>query len=1086
MDTSRLMQGLKRLPCTRETGIRWTRSKKLMNGNPISAGDEFEFSRTLVQVECLDEPASADAAEAEVSHENSTISKDVTRGTVVKPVGGPTNGVNQAESSIEEPKFKIKPLARHVVPRKKVGASYVTKDSSILDRQDNFSSVVQATDSNPGPQTDAHISSLESHTIKTISTLARSKFIVPKRTSGAVVNANNSKPTVDFFFFSSEAVFRSSQGYGDLPIKFNSVEAYQNYHIQVLEEYIQCTLSDLYQKVKSRVTSQGEYARKYSASKATEFRLFSKGEVKVFNSGGFFSGYSKGRNIGAKDEEVSVSSKCDSVQLVLKCGFKSSDFSKDDVWILSTKQSFPLEETVILRSLYHGASGGKIHGHALTKRDSQTLPKLLRQFSSTEPVVLRGINIGTELTMMDNLRQLHAPSPLIDYLIDPTKSPCYEASDSEIGSDEEDESDMFKLIRNMSPEDLDGFSRFVQDLVLKMKTKHSLNVDQEKSLSDFATQFFSPAKPTLLIHGVFGSGKSHLIAVMILFVTQLATYFGKDLQPPKVLVASMTNTAVDNILQLLLKKGFDSFVRVGSLKRIQRSILPYSVQTKSKVEDDIRELRSLLDEDLSDSEVQLIDATIQRFQSADPKQSAGAILQRAPVVGATCLASCFPCLEELTFSVVILDEVSQLTEQMSMLPILKFRARSVVLVGDPLQLPPTIPSADQNLPLQKKLKFTLFDRLMKASVTPVMLKTQYRCHPCISNISNKLFYDSKLNDGIAPTDRMPCLEGLPTLCFINVASGKEKRQIGKQSFHNEDETRVISDLIQGLFQSNIPLSEIGVISMYKLQVEKLEHELASRSLASLKKRQGVRISTVDAFQGAEMEVMIVSCVRSNFSATQFFNSQHRINVALTRGRRHLFLVGNAELLKKYSFWRDIIDKHCKAIPNAYMGSDEFLSLLNVCPSAPKPSSPTKRRNVAPKTKLTGLSAPFRPPKKSKPSSSNEPGRPKKEHSPLLIDDATCPSPDPSPPLEYKRPLVSYEASTEPIDPKLSERILDDSFEDFLMTFNPIQRTVDEEIWDQEGCFTSQSSLQYENMEVSGDLSQAEPDFSTLFQRLNDE
>lgn len=703
-----------------------------------------------------------------------------------------------------------------------------------------------------------------------------------------------------------------------------------------------------------------------------------------------------------------------------------------------------------------------------------------------EPVALRGSNVGAELLMLDNLRHVYTPTPLLDHLMDPTKS----TADLPSSYAPEVWGDLFGRIRSLSAEGLEAFKSHVQRLLLRLKLEHALNSDQERSLADFAAQLFSPTKPTLLIHGVFGSGKSHLIAVMILFMGQVASYFGEEVPPPKVLVASMTNTAVDNILQLLLIKGFDRFVRVGSLKRIQRSILPYSVQSKTRVEDDIRELRSMYeDSDVSDSDIQLIDSTIKRFQSNDPHYSTSAILNRTHVVGATCLASSFPCLDGIAFSVVILDEVSQLTEPMSMLPILKFHARTVVLVGDPLQLPPTIPSADHRPILQRRLRFTLFDRLLKAGVVPVMLKAQYRCHPQLSKISNNLFYHSKLSDGITSSDRPPCLEGLPTLCFVDVSGGKEQRQFGKRSLHNEDEIRVISDLIQGLFQSNVPLSDIGVIAMYKLQVEMLQHELGLRALASPKVRHGVRISTVDAFQGAEMEIMIVSCVRSSHSTSPFLNNPHRINVALTRGRRHLFLVGNAKLLRKHSIWRDIIENHCKRAPGGFMPDDEFLSLLNVCPSAPKPPEPV-RRKLASKPRLTGLSAPFRPPTKMKPKSPKD-LQPKSHNAdvPLAAEAPTFPFlPEPGWP-QSPPPSAAMEVS-----PKRSASTPNATLEKFLVTQDSSGHKFQNvsglnELYDEDlegGSSTQPLYDQPYDMDALEFSSQADPDYSVIFKRLLDE
>ncbi|XP_013917790.1 PREDICTED: protein ZGRF1 [Thamnophis sirtalis] len=144
---------------------------------------------------------------------------------------------------------------------------------------------------------------------------------------------------------------------------------------------------------------------------------------------------------------------------------------------------------------------------------------------------------------------------------------------------------------------------------------------------------------------------------------------------------------------------------------------------------------------------------------------------------------------------------------------------------------------------------------------PILLRTQYRCHPVIAALTNELFYEGILLNGISETDRSPLLDWLPTLCFYNV-NGSE---------------------------------------------------------------QTVQVSTVDAFQGAEKEIIVLSCVRTR--QVGFIDSEKRVNVALTRGKRHLLIVGNLNCLRKNKLWGSVI-QHCTGRENGLQHANQCEQQLN--------------------------------------------------------------------------------------------------------------------------------------------------------------
>ncbi|KAJ6668811.1 hypothetical protein lerEdw1_012295 [Lerista edwardsae] len=497
--------------------------------------------------------------------------------------------------------------------------------------------------------------------------------------------------------------------------------------------------------------------------------------------------------------------------------------------------------------------------------------------------------------------------------------------------------------------------------------------------------------------GVFGSGKSYLLAIVILFLVQIfetseATYHNST-RSTATLVEEERSTFHGTDLLPLLDLGFEEFIRVGSIRKIAKPVLPHSLHAGTGPENEqLKELLALMKGDLTPAEKVYVRKTIQHHKLGTNK----ARLQQVRVVGATCAACPFPCMKNLKFHIVVLDECSQMAEPSSFLPIARFDCEKLILVGDPKQLPPTIQGSESAH--GNGLEQTLFDRLclmmqrfrtpvvdapvaaigsssvlpvdsdglprdpvdrrieqavrrafdaaagsLRASVAgsmfsravflwirelladfdvpaeghePVLLRTQYRCHPAISAITNDLFYGGNLLNGISEMDRNPLVDWLPTLCFYNV-NGFE--QVGRDnSFHNMAESSFIVKLIQCLVASGIDGSMIGVIALYKSQMNQICTLLgAVHSDASQIK--AVQVSTVDAFQGAEKEIIVLSCVRTRHVG--FIDSEKRVNVALTRGKRHLLIVGNLNCLRKNKLWEKVI-QHCAGRKNGLQHVDQ--------------------------------------------------------------------------------------------------------------------------------------------------------------------
>ncbi|XP_078532856.1 5'-3' DNA helicase ZGRF1 isoform X2 [Lissotriton helveticus] len=618
-----------------------------------------------------------------------------------------------------------------------------------------------------------------------------------------------------------------------------------------------------------------------------------------------FGKFRKNMKIDSETAEISKS------KLYLKLSKKenASLYSKDDLWVVSKTLNFDPLDTFIACSAFYGPS-------AIS--EVELLP-LQGYYPSNWPanMIVHALLVGnasSELTTLRNIQEHFNPTtlPIMPYLLQMT------TNEDSIGKVQRRK--FVVPAMSLTSTHLGGLlaSEAVLGLAKETMDMFNLNMDQAAALVQIGQMMTNPrpeaegglVHPITLLHGVFGAGKSYLLAVVVLFLVQLfeksEAADGPRKTPWKLLISSSTNVAVDRVLLGLLELGFDKFIRVGSVRKIAKPILPYSLHAGSGSDNEqLKELLSLMKEDITPAEKVFVRRSIEQHKLGTNKK----LLGKVRVVGVTCAACPFPCLNNLRFPVVVLDECSQITEPASLLPIARFECEKLLLVGDPKQLPPTIQGSD--CAHEKGLEQTLFDRLCLMGHKALLLRTQYRCHPAISAIVNDLFYEGNLVDGVTAEDRHPLLDWLPTLCFYNVKGTEQIEQ--DNSFHNMEEAVFTCKLIQTLIASGIEGSMIGVITLYRSQMFKLCNLLCGAAvLCDPLQIKAVQVSTVDAFQGAEKEIIVLSCVRSR--QVGFIDSEKRMNVALTRGKRHLLIVGNVACLRKNKLWGRVIH-HCEEKEN---------------------------------------------------------------------------------------------------------------------------------------------------------------------------
>jgi senataxin len=243
------------------------------------------------------------------------------------------------------------------------------------------------------------------------------------------------------------------------------------------------------------------------------------------------------------------------------------------------------------------------------------------------------------------------------------------------------------------------------------------------------------------------------------------------------------------------------------------------------------------------------------------------------------------------FDMVVIDEAAQASE-VAVLPPLALGAARCVLVGDPQQLPATVISKAAGTLLYSR---SLFERFQQAGCPTMLLSVQYRMHPQIRDFPSRYFYQGRLTDSESvanlPDETYYKDPLLRPYLFYDVTHGRESHRGGSVSYQNIHEAQFCLQLYEHLQKSLKSLGmgriTVGIITPYKLQLKCLQQEFS----AVLKSEEGkdIYINTVDAFQGQERDVIIMSCVRASNHGVGFVADIRRMNVALTRAKRALWV-----------------------------------------------------------------------------------------------------------------------------------------------------------------------------------------------------
>jgi superfamily I DNA and/or RNA helicase len=431
-----------------------------------------------------------------------------------------------------------------------------------------------------------------------------------------------------------------------------------------------------------------------------------------------------------------------------------------------------------------------------------------------------------------------------------------------------------------------------------------------------AVQQALSAKDVAIIHGPPGTGKT---------TTLIAAIQETLLHEHQVLVCAPSNTAVDLLTLRCLEAGL-SALRLGNPARVDEALLRHTLDGSIPHHADYPALRELRkdSEQLRKQAQKLRDRSgrgekryhdlqreireLSRLAQQLEDYITHQLLNRTQVIATTLTGAASSLLGNKRFHTVFMDEAGQALAPASWIPIL--RAGRVIMAGDHCQLPPTVKSMDAE---KQGLGRTLFEEVIERKAVAVMLEQQYRMNEQIMRFSGEKFYHGKLFADPEVAGRV-LGPGFPPLEWVDTSGCgfEEQRNSETLSLSNPDEAQLLLRHLALLFnqiEAEAPQwleqgLSIGILSPYKDQVQTLSAQFQASPLLSAFAAR-VTINTVDGFQGQERDVMYISLVRSNTRGEiGFLQDIRRMNVALTRARRKLVVVGDGSTLSNHPFYRD--------------------------------------------------------------------------------------------------------------------------------------------------------------------------------------
>ncbi|WOL09489.1 DNA-binding protein SMUBP-2 [Canna indica] len=445
-------------------------------------------------------------------------------------------------------------------------------------------------------------------------------------------------------------------------------------------------------------------------------------------------------------------------------------------------------------------------------------------------------------------------------------------------------------------------------------------------------------RPILVLQGPPGTGKTGLLKELINLAVQ---------QGERVLVTAPTNAAVDNMVEKLSNIGLN-IVRVGNPARISKTVASKSLgeivndklasfkkEFERKKSDLRKDLRLCLNDDSLAAGIRQLLKQLGKNLKKKEKDTIKDVLSSAEVVLATNTGAADPLIRRLgAFDLVIIDEAGQAIEPSCWIPVLQ--GKRCILAGDQCQLAPVILSRKA---MEGGLGISLMERAsnLHEGMLTTKLTVQYRMHHAIASWASREMYDGLLQSSPSvsshllvdsPFVKITWITQCPLLLLdtrmpygsLYIGCEEHLDPAGSGSFYNEGEADIVVQHIFSLIYSGISSSAIAVQSPYIAQVQLLRDRLAKYPEAS-----GVEVATIDSFQGREADAVIISMVRSNtLGAVGFLGDSRRMNVAITRARKHVAVVCDSSTICHNTFLARLLRhiRHFGRVKHADPGSFE--------------------------------------------------------------------------------------------------------------------------------------------------------------------
>jgi superfamily I DNA and/or RNA helicase len=425
------------------------------------------------------------------------------------------------------------------------------------------------------------------------------------------------------------------------------------------------------------------------------------------------------------------------------------------------------------------------------------------------------------------------------------------------------------------------------------------------------------ANELAIVHGPPGTGKTTTL------VQAIKALAGQETGP--LLAVAPSNTAVDLLSERLSEEGL-RVLRIGNPARVSENLMSLTLDAGMAEHPAMKEIKKMKKQaaafrDMAhkykrnfgraerDQRKALFDEARKIMKEVERTEQyiLDDLLGKAQVITATLVGSNHFTIRNLRYHTVVIDEAGQALEPACWIPILK--GQKLVLAGDHCQLPPTVKSDEA---ARKGLSVTLLEKTVALyPEAVVLLQEQYRMHEMIMGYSSSVFYEKKLKAHISVADHRLFPMDRPLLFVDTAGCGYEEKTDGFSTSNPEEAAFLFKHLTQ--FTDELlaqdpggDLPRVAVISPYRQQVELLKEQLLHSPLFKL---YGDKISanTIDSFQGQERDVVYIGMTRSNpESKIGFLSDIRRMNVAMTRARKKLVIIGDSATLSQSAFYAGLI------------------------------------------------------------------------------------------------------------------------------------------------------------------------------------